>query len=31
MFQKVIIADDLGSVNEGVQHILTTYQVPYIK
>ncbi|WP_298328450.1 response regulator [uncultured Dokdonia sp.] len=31
MFQKVIIADDLGSINEGVQHILTTYQVPYIK
>ena len=31
MFQKVIIADDLGSINEGVQHILNTFQVPYIK
>lgn len=31
MFKKVVIADDLGSINEGVQHVLSTFQVPYIK
>lgn len=31
MFQKVVIADDLGSINEGVLNTLQSLQVSYVK
>lgn len=31
MFKKVLIADDLGSINEGILHVLRSLNVPYTK